>query len=490
MWQGEMQTCDDNLSVPRDNIQSCTLTSVFKTQAKEMMNAKVTFSAFFSIAAIIVSNIKVPPLLIFVWNLLAIIPLSITLTEATELISRDLGETAGALLNISVGNLAELIVFLTALLKNEIKVVQLSLLGSILVNLLLVLGSAIIAGSITSQNLTYNTEPTHSFVGLLNLTTCCLVIPSAFYGIVKNTESADHMSLEFSRAVSFILLGIYFLYLFFQFNFHPGLFTRRAISSAAEPLGSTCRSLTDIESQPTSVGAREEESSPQMQQAERSTSPIFSSIQIESTLPLIQMEAERAGVCPLQGSNNLDKNHTGCRCDYNIVLANRTLACTLLVTSTILIAICAEYFALTLELLNEQGILSESFVGLIIIPIAGNVAENVTAVVVAAKDQMDLAISVALGSAIQIGLLVSPLVILMGWALGKSMTLSFDGFELVTLVGAVLLVSFIVLKGKTNYLEGSILCACFAAVSYVGPILDSVVNFSHLTSVGAFLLPE
>lgn len=124
-------------------------------------------------------------------------------------------------------------------------------------------------------------------------------------------------------------------------------------------------------------------------------------------------------------------------------------------------------------MLNEQGILGESFVGLIIIPIAGNVAENVTAVVVAAKGQMDLAISVALGSAIQIGLLVSPLLVLVGWALDKPMNLHFDRFEVVALVGAVLLVNFIVLKGKTNYLEGSILCACFAAVSYVTPFSDS-----------------
>lgn len=148
-----------------------------------------------------------------------------------------------------------------------------------------------------------------------------------------------------------------------------------------------------------------------------------------------------------------------------MVLANRTIYLTLLVISTILIAICAESFASSFSILNEKGILGESFVGLIIIPVAGNVAENVTAVIVAAKNQMDLAISVALGSAIQIGLLVAPVIVLVGWALDKPMTLHFDRFGMVTLVGSILLVSFIILKGKTNYLEGAILCACFAAIS-------------------------
>ncbi|KAJ6153702.1 hypothetical protein N7470_006661 [Penicillium chermesinum] len=156
----------------------------------------------------------------------------------------------------------------------------------------------------------------------------------------------------------------------------------------------------------------------------------------------------------------------------NKVFANRIYSLILLVTSTVLIAICAEFFASSFDVLNEKGILGESFVGLIVIPVAGNVAENVTAVMVAARDQMDLAISVALGSAIQIGLLVAPVIVLVAWGLGKPMTLHFDYFGLITLVGSGILVSFLVLKGKTNYLEGAILCASFAAIS-----------------VGAFLLP-
>lgn len=169
-------------------------------------------------------------------------------------------------------------------------------------------------------------------------------------------------------------------------------------------------------------------------------------------------------------------DYGACSCERYVVKSNRAISVTLLALSTILIAICAEYFSSSFSTLNEQGVLGESFVGLIVIPIAGNVAENVTAVVVASKNQMDLAISVALGSAIQIGLLVSPAMVLIGWALDKPMTLHFDRFEMVTLIGAVLLVDFIVLKGKTNYLEGAILCACFAAISYVHSVYLSKIQ--------------
>ncbi|KGO49509.1 Sodium/calcium exchanger membrane region [Penicillium expansum] len=406
--------------------------------ADPIVSPRIVFSGAFAASAVIISNTQSPALVIFIWNLLAIVPLSITLTEATERISKDLGETAGALLNITIGNLAELIIFITALMKNNIKVVQSSLLGSILVNLLLVLGSAIIAGCISKSDVTYNTDLTQSFVGLLNLTISCLMIPSAFYGSVKSVTSADHMSLSFSRGVSIILLGTYFLYLFFQFKSHAHLFhsTRLQVPHPTDPQQYT----DDLESHPTQVGSATSRDIRQLEMQEQC-----------HYFTTSHPKEERAST---------DKR------------SHLSETMDLLALSTILIAVCAEYFSSSFSTLNDQGVLGESFVGLIIIPIAGNVAENVTAVVVASKNQMDLAISVALGSAIQIGLLVSPAMVLIGWALDKPMTLHFDRFEMVTLIGAVLLVDFIVLKGKTNYLEGAILCACFAAIS-----------------VGAYLLP-
>jgi len=190
-------------------------------------------------------------------------------------------------------------------------------------------------------------------------------------------------------------------------------------------------------------------------------------VDTEAGLPLAHLDSTERGNASSYHDHSADQFSEADESHYcrNSVLAGRTVSLFLLTLSTVLIAMCAEFFASSFEVLNDRGVLGESFVGLIIIPIAGNVAENVTAVVVAAKNQMDLAISVALGSAIQIGLLVAPMIVLVGWGMGKPMSLHFDNFGMITLVGSSVLVSFIVLKGKTNYLEGAILCACFAAIS-------------------------
>ncbi|KAJ5385413.1 hypothetical protein N7517_003324 [Penicillium concentricum] len=454
---------DDGLAGWPHHGRPCNSISIFRQQTRQILNPRIIFSGAFAASAIIISETKSPALVIFIWNLLAIVPLSITLTEATERISKDLGETAGALLNITIGNLAELIIF-TALLKNNIKVVQSSLLGSILVNLLLVLGSAIIAGCISKSDVTYNTDLTHSFVGLLNLTISCLMIPSAFYGSVKSVSSADHMSLSFSRGVSIILLGTYFLYLFFQFKSHAHLFLSTRLQV---PPSTDDHEYTDLESHPTVLASATSRDLPHLEMQEVRSRSCSVDALTASAMPLFHNE-------PSEGRPSLNRQTQpplgdilGCSCERYAKTSSRMISVTLLALSTILIAICAEFFASSFSTLNEQGVLGESFVGLIIIPIAGNVAENVTAVVVASKNQMDLAISVALGSAIQIGLLVSPAMVLIGWALDKPMTLHFDKFEMVTLIGAVIMVDFIVLKGKTNYMEGAILCACFAAISYV-----------------------
>ncbi|KAJ5834195.1 hypothetical protein N7447_000221 [Penicillium robsamsonii] len=459
---------DEGLSGWPHHGRPCNAISIFRQQTRQILSPRIIFSGAFAASSIVISETKSPALVIFIWNLLAIVPLSITLTEATERISMDLGETAGALLNITIGNLAELIIFVTALLKNNIKVVQSSLLGSILVNLLLVLGSAIIAGCISKSDVTYNTDLTHSFVGLLNLTISCLMIPSAFYGSVKSVSSADHMSLSFSRGVSIILLGTYFLYLFFQFKSHAHLFLSTRLQV---PPPTDDHEYTDLESHPTELANATSRQLPHLEMQEVRSRSCSVDAQTASAMPLFHNGLSE-GRTSLHRQTEPIGDILGCSCERYAKTSSRMISVTLLALSTILIAICAEFFASSFSTLNEQGVLGESFVGLIIIPIAGNVAENVTAIVVASKNQMDLAISVSLGSAIQIGLLVSPAMVLIGWALDKPMTLHFDKFEMVTLIGAVIMVDFIVLKGKTNYMEGAILCACFAAIS-----------------VGAYLLP-
>ena len=108
--------------------------------------------------------------------------------------------------------------------------------------------------------------------------------------------------------------------------------------------------------------------------------------------------------------------------------------------STALVAICAEFMVNSIDALTQRGGISKTFVGLILLPIVGNAAEHATAVTVACKDKMDLAIGVAVGSSMQIALLVIPFVVVLGWILGNDkMTLFFDGFQIAVLFVAVLL---------------------------------------------------
>ena len=144
---------------------------------------------------------------------------------------------------------------------------------------------------------------------------------------------------------------------------------------------------------------------------------------------------------------------------------SRTSATVLLLVSTGLVAICAEFLVSSINYLVDNTSVSEAFIGLIILPIVGNAAEHVTAVTVASKNKMDLAIGVAVGSSIQIALFVTPVIVLLGWILTKDMSLYFTLFETVSLFVSVFVVNFLVLDGRSNYLEGSLLIAAYVIIA-------------------------
>lgn len=144
----------------------------------------------------------------------------------------------------------------------------------------------------------------------------------------------------------------------------------------------------------------------------------------------------------------------------------RITAIALLIISTALVAVCAEFMVSSIDQLvaTDPG-LSEAFIGLILLPVVGNAAEHVTAVSVAMKNKMDLAIGVAVGSSIQIALFVTPLVVMLGWVLGKDMSLFFTLFETVCVFVSAFIVNFLVLDGRSNYLEGALLCAGYVIIA-------------------------
>ena len=123
-----------------------------------------------------------------------------------------------------------------------------------------------------------------------------------------------------------------------------------------------------------------------------------------------------------------------------------------LAASTALVAICAEFMVDSIDAITQGGSVSRTFVGLILLPIVGNAAEHATAVTVACKDKMDLAIGVAVGSSMQIALLVIPFTVVLGWIMGKAdMNLAFDGFQIAVLFVSVLLVNYLIQDGKSHW---------------------------------------
>ena len=144
---------------------------------------------------------------------------------------------------------------------------------------------------------------------------------------------------------------------------------------------------------------------------------------------------------------------------------SRTSAILLLLMSTCLVAVCAEFLVASIGFFVSNTGVSEAFVGLIILPIVGNAAEHVTAVTVASKNKMDLAISVAVGSSIQIALFVTPVIVLLGWILAKDMSLYFSLFETISLFVSAFIVNFLVLDGRSNYLEGALLIAAYIIIA-------------------------
>ena len=129
-----------------------------------------------------------------------------------------------------------------------------------------------------------------------------------------------------------------------------------------------------------------------------------------------------------------------------------------------LVAVTAEFLVSSIDGLTATGHISEAWVGLILLPIVGNAAEHATAVTVSYKDKLDLSIGVAVGSSIQIALFVIPLLVLLGWIMGKPLTMLFDPFESIVLFLSVLTVAFCINDGRSNWLEGMILMSVFSVL--------------------------
>ncbi|KAL8829389.1 MAG: hypothetical protein Q9170_006187 [Blastenia crenularia] len=355
------------------------------------------------------------PIGVFVINFIAIIPLAAMLSYATEELALRTGETLGGLLNATFGNAVELIVSIIALTQDKVDIVQESLIGSMLSNLLLVMGMCFFFGGLTRIKQHFNVTVAQTASSLLALAIGSLVIPAAYeaWGAKDGTDLEQEANVtKLSRGTAVLLLLVYAAYLIFQ------LLTHATMYNAPSPKG---------EKRNKKPGAGD--ATKGLAQMGAGASAAMGGANAQET-PLREPEEERE------------------QPQLSLFVALLTLG-----ISTALVGICAEFMTDAIDPITKPcGPLPRTFVGLILLPIVGNAAEHATAVTVAIKDKMDLAIGVAVGSSMQIALLVIPFVVILGWIMGKSdMNLAFDAFQVILLFISILLMENLI--GSTRIRE-------------------------------------
>lgn len=361
----------------------------------------------------------------FLFSFVAIMPLAKLLGDATDQLSLKLGQTLSGLLNASFGNAVEIIVAIAALLQDELRIVQTSLLGSILSNLLLVLGCSFLAGGWKRPESTFRTTAAQTSASLMTLACITLVIPAAYF-MSQTTENggldlftkdvSDAINncrsglLIISRGTAILLLVVYAAYLRFQLSTHAYLFTpkNKRISQAAQTVEP--EEDGDEEAQ-VGEGARGEE-------------------EVEEKLEMAPLIAGLA-----------------------------------LLLVTVITSFAADYLVASIEETAERYSIPKPFIGLILLPLVSNAAEHVTSIWMAMKNKMELTIGICIGSSIQISAFVIPLLVIVGWATDHDLTLFFANFETIVLFVSVLLVNLLIQDGKSNYMEGLMLVALYCVVA-------------------------
>jgi len=316
------------------------------------------------------------PLWIFAVSALAIVPLAGWMGHATEQLAARTGEGIGGLLNATFGNAAELIIALAALRAGLHDVVKASLAGSIVGNILLVLGAAMLAGGLRHRpEQHFNAPGARSQATLLTLAAIALILPAAYQRIGALPELP-----ALSLWISLVLIGVYAANLLFSLGTHRALFA-----------GS-----------PTEVGGGRAAS----------------------------WSTGRAG----------------------LVLATATAA----------IAWMSEILVGALEPATHALGLNEVFVGVFVVAILGNAAEHATAVTAALKNRMDLSLSIAIGSSVQVALFVAPVLVLLSYAVGPlPMDLAFGGGLVLSVMLAVLITGQVAGDGRSDWLKGVQLLAVY-----------------------------
>ncbi|RME46625.1 MAG: calcium/proton exchanger [Chloroflexi bacterium] len=330
----------------------------------------------FIVVAIPAELLHWPPLVVFAASALAIIPLAGLLGEATEVLAAQTGPRIGGLLNASLGNAAELIIALVAIAAGNLELVKASLIGSVIGNILLVLGLAILLGGLRHGVQRFDRTQAGLDATMLLLAAIAISVPSVFNLAIEPNKLAVE---ELSLGAALVMLVIYSL----------------------------------------------------------------------AVVHMLRSETPEHEAGPSH-----PPTHTGPAWSLPVALG-------VLVAAVVGIAIMSEFLVGALEPVTHTLGLSEFFIGIILIPIIGNVAEHLVAVQVALKNQMDLSLSIAMGSSLQIALFVAPALVFLSLLFAHPLALEFNNFELIALIASSVIGAVVALDGKSNWLEGAMLLSVY-----------------------------
>lgn len=334
-------------------------------------------------AAIVARYAEAGPIWRFVLAGVAIIPLAGQMGRATEHLAHRLGPGIGGLLNATFGNAAELIIALFALFKGLDGVVKASITGSIIGNVLLVLGASLLAGGLKHRVQHFHRTAAGVGATMMVLAAMGMLVPAIFYSLPEVVGQGEDRRLflehELSVAVCLILLLTYVGHLVFSLVTHSDFYNP---------------------------------------------------------------EGEEA--------------HSG------EAVWGVTHATIVLLAATLLVAWMSEILVGAVEATSATLGLTEIFVGVIVVAVVGNAAEHSTAILVAMKNKMDLAIGIAIGSALQIALFVAPVLVLASYLREEPMDLLFTTLEIVAVILGVLIAKMVAEDGESNWLEGLMLLMIYA----------------------------
>jgi len=318
------------------------------------------------------------PTFVFFTACLGIIPLAGLMGKATEHLAERAGTAVGGLLNATFGNACELIIALAALQAGLVDVVKATITGSIIGNILLVLGASMLAGGLKYDKQTFNRTAATTSATLLALAAISLSVPTVFHYSVINAHLNE---TKLALAISCVLFTTYFLSLVFSLKTHKNLYVNAFDQDAEAAMGTT---------------------------------------------------------------------HWDIKKSISILLV-----------ATLLVVVLSEYLVNAVEFAAHSVGMSKIFIGVILLAIIGNAAEHSTAVLMALKNKMDLAINIALGSGAQIALFVAPIIVFSSFLMGMPINLCFSEIEILAVVVSVIILSFVATDGECNWLEGVQLIAVY-----------------------------